>query len=835
MTFAEIFQGATDKRGILNRIDENGKKIAWQEEIPFDPEKHLKGNPIQGLSPVNISKRGCRFICLDIDKDIETKEFRKKIYKLDPSLECFKSLSGRWHVYKLFDIWIDVDEAKQKAKAFEKKIEALGYECDKGHTLPQGYDLEKGKPGNWIFIPYSNEKTVCYSPKGNPLTKKQFEFKHKYKDHLLIAGSVGMSKDDGRHKALFSTGLYLKHHPELELTLEDINDNFNDPVDQTDINHVKDKSLLKEEYDLDFLQNGFKKFLFEITGVTIEDEQFEEELLEEITENLVDKHVYVRDRTDFFEKDTFKFVDKTQINDWYKHISKKKKLSDKLLEDPRLTKVHSYLTHAGLPPGVVRIKPRQIPGVEPGVYLNNYQGSDVVSRPGDVSKIIDYYKWLIGESAWKVIEQTISYWITCPGVKIMWAIALISKMEGAGKQLLALLIASILGDKNVKTNVSFDMLTNIHSTILEGKQVIVLNEVVMSGTGSERKLLANKLKPYISDPTLIINPKNKPMIEIPNLCNFFIFSNEENAIHLTKDSRRYFICTIKRTEKEVLQRLENEGIKKEILRAMKDPGPLKNYFEKDVTIENKDVFFSSAPKTEDREEMIEQSKGDFIRILDTAKEQESFPFSSKVYCEDKSNTHYGYSGLIIRDEFYPKMCRDPLFRSCSYKPLTEFEDWVKENCTPWPNGELTKQIVIKEKDSPDKRRRAYCLHNWTVEDGRHLIDLSEGELGAHHKAFGYVVMNDTEINSVKRHAEKSQEVMSKDLEMSRIADGLDHGGYVPERLQRSTHCWACGEEIETETRGICKKCYFGIPCSCGKCICDNPKSKLYKQVHGSNK
>ena len=103
MTFAEIFQGATDRRGVLNRIDDKGKKIAWQEEIPFDPEKHLIGKPIQGLSPVNVSKRGCRFICWDIDQNIETKKFRKSIYKLDPSLDGFKSLKT-FRITTLLDI-----------------------------------------------------------------------------------------------------------------------------------------------------------------------------------------------------------------------------------------------------------------------------------------------------------------------------------------------------------------------------------------------------------------------------------------------------------------------------------------------------------------------------------------------------------------------------------------------------------------------------------------------------------------------------------------------------------------------------------------------------------
>ena len=797
MTFAEIFTGATDRRGILhNIIKETGKKVGWEEKVPFDAEQHLGGILTQGLSPVNVSKRGCRFICWDVDKIIDPKAFCKKIYNLNPLLFCFKSLSGRWHIYMFFDTWIDADEAKEKAKAIEKKIESIGYECDKGHTLPQGYNLEQGKPGSWIYIPYSNKEnknTVCYSPRGNQLTREKFEFRNKYKDHLLIAASVGLEKDDGRHKALFSTGLYLKHHSELELTLEDINNNFNKSVDDTDLKHVR-RSLEKEDYDNEYLLNATKKFLFEMTGVNVKDEQLENEILETITTDLVDNYVYVRDRTDFFEKNTFKFADKIMLNDWYKHISKKK-ITDKLLEDPRLTKVHSYLTHAGLNPGVVKIKPRQIPGVEPGIYLNNYQGSDVVSTPGDVSKIIDYYKWLVGDDAWAVIEQTIAYWIVCPGVKIMWAIVLISKTEGAGKQLLALLISSILGDKNVKINVSFETLIDKHSTILEGKQVIVLNEVVMLGTGSERKMLANKLKPYISDPTLIVNPKNKPMIEIPNLCNIMVYSNEENALHLTKDSRRYFIVNIKRTEKEILQKLEKEGIKKEILKAIQTPGPLKNYFENVVTIKDKEIFFSSAPKTKDLQDMIDLSKGDFLRVLDDAKRERSFPFVGKVYREHYDSVHYGYSGLVIRDEFYPKMCKDPLFRSISYKPLTEFENWLKDNSIPWSNGEITKQISLKygsqNNGAPEQilRRRAYIIHNDKLENGKQLSELTAGEAGDHHSTYGYLNLNDQEIDSMQRRqklyrVEESPEVQSEKLQQTRFTDAYNENNLGRETTKK---------------------------------------------------
>ncbi len=255
--------------------------------------------------------------------------------------------------------------------------------------------------------------------------------------------------------------------------------------------------------------------------------------------------------------------------------------------------------------------------------------------------------------------------------------------------------------------------------------------------------------------------------------------------HWIKDPKRWLEGEIeeiiKRKEEEILQKLEDEELKTEILKTIKDPGPLKNYFEKDVIIKDKEVFFSAAPKTEDLQEMIDRSKGDLEKILNTAKEERSFPFCGKVYHETtRGSVHYGYSGLVIRDEFYPKMINDPLFKGI-FKSLTLFEEWVKENCIPWPNGELTKQIVMKEdvnKQQEYKRRRAYCIHNQKLEDGRHLIELSEGELGEHHQIFGYLNFNDQEINTMKRRAEKSQETMSNDLHMGRIGQGLDHSDYV---------------------------------------------------------
>ena len=812
-TYAEIYQGCTNKRGRVWSFDDKGKKICSQENAPFDPDKHLNGGPTQGLSPVKIEtvngirKGSCRWIGNDIDEEIETKKFCQSIWKLGTQYFPFKSIGGRWHMHELLNNWLEVDEANKRSKANEKKLIKLNYKVDTGKTVPQSYTLHEDKPGAWLFMPYSGEykHTQCYSPKGNPLSLKQFEFRVKWRKHLLIASAVGMKADDGRRKALFSCALYLKHNP-LKLTLEEINEHFTDKATQKDIDHARN-SVNKDEYDLEYLRNGTQKWLKENTGVYIEVDQEEiEEKIEELTTNLIDQYVYVRDRTDFFEKKTFKFVGKEGLNDWHLHITQGKKITSKLLMDPNMIKVHSYLTHAGLKPGVVKIKERQIPGVEPGVYLNNYQGCDVVAKKGDVSAIINYYKWLFGPEYWKIIEQIIAYYLLCPGVKILWVPVIVSPQEGAGKLLFARILASLLGTKNVRINVSFEDLTTGHSTILEGKQLIVLNEIVLSGRKDDTKELSNKLKSYFTDPTLIVNPKNKPQIEIPNFCNFFIFSNKRDCLHLDTKSRRYFVAIIEKTEEEILEKLEKQGAKKHILRAIEDPSALKYYFENDVKIPDKDIFYSSAPKTESREEIIDLSKSDFQKIMDTAYEEGSFPFANKVY---SNGGHSAYSGLVIRDEFIIRLQRDPLFKSPFYN-LNILEQWLKEKCIRWPNGATTKQIIFRDKSSFNLetgygqiRRRAYLIHNKTTEDGRELKALTEGELGQYHLTHGYQQLSHQEIRDSYEKFERGE-----------------------------TRCWSCKKAIDPESDTKCSKCNYGIPCSnpqCKKCLCDNPKSKMYKK------
>ena len=54
----ELHEGAIGERGMFTHYNDNGKKEATYQRLPFDWEAHLKGEKYLGLSPVKITQNG---------------------------------------------------------------------------------------------------------------------------------------------------------------------------------------------------------------------------------------------------------------------------------------------------------------------------------------------------------------------------------------------------------------------------------------------------------------------------------------------------------------------------------------------------------------------------------------------------------------------------------------------------------------------------------------------------------------------------------------------------------------------------------------------------------
>jgi len=501
---------------------------------------------------------------------------------------------------------------------------------------------------------------------------------------------------------------------------------------------VADEVYHKEFNIKEFIKNAkeFNPDDYEEEIEAIEKSQNKKQFESKI-EKFLEDYIYIRSITSFFETDTKEIVSKIQVNDWNLHLTGGKSLSHELLKNKNLIKVHSVFTHPGIAPGVVNIKPGEHEAIKEGSYYNMYYPTHIKAVPGDVSKILDYYKWFLGEH-WETVEQFIAYMIQKPGSKVRWTPTIISP-EGGGKGLLAKLISSILGHHNCNTQLMFEQMINQFSNVLLGLQFGIINELDLSSRKNIRSA-TNSLKKFITDDVLTIELKGKPQIKIPFFANFMIFSNEEDCLHLTKEGRRYFIIKIKHTQDDIISKLES-GHKDYILDSLennsKQLGYLLYHFQ-NVEIKDEKMFQRNAPRTEDFYEVVESSRPAIHRLLDERLDANQWPFNHNGWLKTIQNlskdktrvvsehyiTEMNWCGMIIVSDLYSLIKLDPILGK-EFVTLDLITIWAKEKCIKWGNGKTTKQIILPGNTYP----RAYLIKNFTYIDGEELISKTEGELG----------------------------------------------------------------------------------------------------------
>ena len=464
-------------------------------------------------------------------------------------------------------------------------------------------------------------------------------------------------------------------------------------------------------------------------------------------EKFIKEYIYIRSVMSFYELDNKELLKKEQINDWNLGAMKGKNLSTALLEhrDFEDNKVHSVFTHAGMKTGIVKVKQGEHEAINQGIYYNTYYPSNIISAPGEVSEILEFYKWLLGENNWYWIEQYIAFMVQHPGKKVRWA-PVITSPEGGGKGLLASLISSLLGHHNCNTQLQYDQMVNQFSNILMGLQFGIINELDLSSR-KNIKQLTNALKKFITDNTLTIELKGRPQIKIPFFANFMIFSNDEDCLFLTKEARRYLVIAVKKTQDEINEKFDS-GTKDKILDALEfgseEIGHLLHHF-KNIKIEDPKAFQRNAPKTEDFFELVEKGRPDIHKILDERMENNQTPFfndgewiqevkkyknkndGTSVYVgPDYFETRTVFSGMLVAQDLYEYVRLDPLLNR-EYFTRDLIINYCKEKSVTWPTGNSTKQIRLPQ----GSFSRAYLIKDYEVK-GSKLSTKTESELGWHY-------------------------------------------------------------------------------------------------------
>ncbi|MDI1344802.1 MAG: DUF5906 domain-containing protein [Pseudolabrys sp.] len=122
-----------------------------------------------------------------------------------------------------------------------------------------------------------------------------------------------------------------------------------------------------------------------------------------------------------------------------------------------------------------------------------------------------------------------------PEVKIHFAL-LLQSIEGVGKGALGRVLRRLVGERNSVEPTS-DEFTSVYTTWQEGKQLAIVNELMVDG----KRDVLDRLKAPITEDTLRIHKKYGNPFTIPNHLNFFCMTNHKDALPITTHDRRWLI------------------------------------------------------------------------------------------------------------------------------------------------------------------------------------------------------------------------------------------------------------------------------------------------------
>ena len=169
--------------------------------------------------------------------------------------------------------------------------------------------------------------------------------------------------------------------------------------------------------------------------------------------------------------------------------------------------------------------------------INTYVPPSVRPVPGDPSPWLEFMEYLIpDEHERHQVFRWCATLIAKPEVRILYALLLISEMQGVGKTTLGEAVLCRLVGRH---NVSFPNESSVESDFndwIAHKRLAIVSEIY---TGRSKKVY-NRLKNVVTDETVEINRKFMKAYETDNHCHIFASSNTHKALYMDEKDRRWF-------------------------------------------------------------------------------------------------------------------------------------------------------------------------------------------------------------------------------------------------------------------------------------------------------
>ncbi len=176
-------------------------------------------------------------------------------------------------------------------------------------------------------------------------------------------------------------------------------------------------------------------------------------------------------------------------------------------------------------------------------YLNSYI-EYVPDRPPEAeirrmyALIIRHLQWLFTDPGHqRFVLDWLAWQVQNTGQLVGW-VPLIIGCRGDGKSVLFELVTSAVGSRNTKL-MSNNSINSTFQNWAIGSATTAFEEIKIDSKDSRR--IANDMKPFITEPRVTVNCKNKPEMTVPNNTNYIAFSNEPDPIAISSGDRRWMV------------------------------------------------------------------------------------------------------------------------------------------------------------------------------------------------------------------------------------------------------------------------------------------------------
>ena len=595
MKLEDRHEGAIGIRGRFTGYgpkNKNGesKKEATEDKIHIDWKEHFAGEKFYGLSPVKIIQNGtgrkglCRWIAWDLDIEIKAEEFCRIIFRINPKLFCYKTSSGRYHVYYYLDDWTDVDECRKIAQEYEDKFKKVWKKgVDTSHSVPKGYTIDAYKPGGWLFQPYcphpelKNKKSHSLSPSGQLLSKEQTEFAIAVKDYPLLRSMVGAeSGQGGREFFLFIAKMVIEHN-NLDLSPYDVNKYFNEPLTEPSLTREIKSHERKDyqgEFNKEYLESHTEKYLKDINGYWRKElkgvgvlDGFTDPEQEEKIKKFLDNIIFIKNDVKWYDKSTGKEYDQKAIQVTYGHLFGGK-LNDviksfasidgaqmveqtvyrpdlfKSIQDPIVKDERGLLQLNTYRPGELKATPPDTPEIKQHIEnfkelvkrLTEHEGVGIDSKGREIS-LYDY------------VLDHLSMPFQQPGNKVRSAILFHSKEFQIGKNTVFTIVQQGLGKDNCAVITPEEAIDRAKGFLEH--QLVLIDEIKLKGQFQEKISTLNTMKPMMTNEDFRIRPLFHNWKDIYSTSFFMLFTNHKDALAVDENEARYTIIDVGKTREEM--------------------------------------------------------------------------------------------------------------------------------------------------------------------------------------------------------------------------------------------------------------------------------------------